>query len=146
MKRKTKRVYLFLRRRKRSKEAELLRKTRQANRLFRIVVVGILVTALLFLVKLPEGASRLGLGLIFALVTALGVAMVNRVDPHLFRRTSRFNQLVLLVVGVVLVAQLTLKIGWSPYLLPLPILGMVVGVAYSPTVALVLGIGLAFYL
>ena len=145
-KRKTKQLDQFLRRRRRSADVQLQQTARQADRLFRSCVAGVLGLGLLFLVEHSSFTSYLGLGVIILLVTVLGTAFANRVQPHLFGRRSSFGQFVLLVVGTILIAKLVVVLGWSPYLMPLPMFGMVFGIAYSPVIAVLIGLGLAFYL
>ena len=125
--------------------------TRQANLLFRIVVTILLVALLVVLLSIGENEElerrQVGLAGLLTMVTVLGVLVINRIQPALFQSTAKFNQFVLLIV-------LAVTLSWgmfeiypkAAYILPLPALAMIAGLAYSNMVAILLCGGLASYL
>lgn len=145
-KRKKRRLDQFMRAHSRSKASILNERTRLSNRVFRAAVSIAGWLALLFLVPLPDARARLGLALILVLVAGLGMLVAQRLAPHAFDRVSSFNQFIGLLLGTVLISKLMLVLGWSPFFLPVPILAMVLSMAYSPLIALVASWGLAAYL
>ena len=148
-KRKSKRIDEFLRSRQQGQEAVLKDSARQANLIFRIVVTVALLFLLLLLLNIggkKELLGQVGLAGILAMVTALGVLVINRVQPTLFQSTAKFNQFVLLIVLTVILSWGMFEVNWSPFLLPLPALAMIAGLAYRSMVAILLCGGVASYL
>ena len=135
----------FLHARKQSHESVLEEQTQLSNRLFRYCVGLVMVLLLLVLVN-PPWPLIVGLGVIFALVTVVGTYTVSRLSPHLFVRAASFNQFVLLVAATVFAYWLLLELKWSEYLSPLPVLGMIVGLAYTQIGGVLMVMALALYL
>ena len=149
-KRKSKRIDEFLRSRQQGQEVVLRESTRQANLLFRIVVTVLLVALLLLLLNIGEKdefqREQIGVAGLLTMVTVLGVLVINRIQPALFQSTAKFNQFVLLIVLTVSLSWGMFVLRWPAYLLPLPALAMIAGLAYSSMVAILLCGGLAAYL
>ena len=149
-KRKSKRIDEFLRSRQQGQEVVLRESTRQANLLFRIVVTVLLVALLLLLLNIGEKdefqREQIGVAGLLTMVTVLGVLVINRIQPALFQSTAKFNQFVLLIVLTVSLSWGMFALNWPAYLLPLPALAMIAGLAYSSMVAILLCGGLAAYL
>ena len=136
----------FLQSRRQNHEAVLEARTQFSNRLFRYCV-GVVVVLLLLVLARPERLNRiLGLGVLFGMLTVLGTYTLKRLNPNLFPKPASFNHFVLLVVGTVFAYKFLLAFGWSPYLSPLPILGMVVGLAYSQVGGVLVVLALGFYM
>ena len=149
-KRKSKRIDEFLRSRQQGQEVVLRESIRQANLLFRIVVTVLLVALLLLLLNIGEKdefqREQIGVAGLLTMVTVLGVLVINRIQPALFQSTAKFNQFVLLIVLTVSLSWGMFALSWPAYLLPLPALAMIAGLAYSNMVAILLCGGLASYL
>ncbi|MCH2363914.1 MAG: HDIG domain-containing protein [Planctomycetes bacterium] len=147
-KRKAKRIDEFLRSRQQGQEVVLKESARQANLIFRLVVTAVLVFLLLLLLNIGKKNlhEQVGFAGILVIVTALGVLVVNRIQPALFQSTAKFNQFVLLIVITVSLSWGMFEVNWPPFLLPLPALAMIAGLAYSSMVAILLCGGLAAYL
>jgi putative nucleotidyltransferase with HDIG domain len=146
MVKKRRRLDQFLHSRRQTQEALLQEQTQLSSRLFRVTVGATVVAGCLILVQPPTWTSAVGMGVLFGLTAWLGGSIVARLQPRLSLDAAGFNQFILLVAATVLAAKLFLAMGWSPYLAPLPILGMVVGMAYSQLIALLLVVALSFYL
>ena len=134
-KRKSKRIDEFLRSRQQGQEVVLRESIRQANLLFRIVVTVLLVALLLLLLNIGEKdefqREQIGVAGLLTMVTVLGVLVINRIQPALFQSTAKFNQFVLLIVLTVSLSWGMFALSWPAYLLPLPALAMIAGLAYS---------------
>lgn len=147
-KRKSKRIDEFLRSRQQGQEVVLKETTRQANLIFRLVVTAALVFLLLLLLNIGKQKllEQVGFAGILTMVTVLGVLVINRIQPTLFQSTAKFNQFVLLIVLTVSLSWGMGQVNWPPFLLPLPALAMIAGLAYRNMVAILLCGGIASYL
>jgi putative nucleotidyltransferase with HDIG domain len=150
MARKLRKIDDFLSGRKKSQETVLEEKTRLSNRLFR-AGVGLLLTVLLIALAGPaEPAYTLARGCLIFLVVGMMVLSLRAIQPGLFERATAFNQLILLVVIEVLLYQLAVFMyteeGWSMFIAPLALFGMVAALVFSEGTALLLVGGLAFYM
>ncbi|MFP6737807.1 MAG: hypothetical protein VCD34_03595 [Planctomycetota bacterium] len=147
-KRKAKRIDEFLRSRQQGQEVVLKESARQANLIFRLVVTAVLVFLLLLLLNIGKKNlhEQVGFAGILVMVTALGVLVVNQIQPALFQSTAKFNQFVLLIVLTVSFSWGMFEVNWPPFLLPLPALAMIAGLAYRNMVAILLCGGVASYL
>ena len=147
-KRKNRRIDEFLRSRQQGQEVVLKESARRANLIFRIVVTVLLVLLLLLLLNIgkKELLEQVGLAGILTMVTVLGVLVINHIEPALFQSTAKFNQFVLLIALTVSLSWGMFVIDWPPFILPLPALAMIAGLAYRPMVAMLLCGGVASYL
>ena len=150
MARKLRKIDAFLSGRRKSAETVLEEKTRLSNFIFRLGV-GLLLTLLLIALGGPaEPVYALARGGLILLTVGIVVLSLNVVQPGLFSRPTAFNQLVLLVVVEVLLYQFVVLMhadeGWSVYLVPLALFGMVAALVFSEGTALLLVFSLAFYM
>ncbi|MEE3181537.1 MAG: HDIG domain-containing metalloprotein [Planctomycetota bacterium] len=147
-KRKAKRIDEFLRSRQQGQEVVLKESARHANLIFRLVVTAVLVFLLLLLLNIGRQKlhEQVGFAGILVMVTTLGVLVINRIQPALFQSTAKFNQFVLLIVLTVSLSWGMFEVHWPPFLLPLPALAMIAGLAYRNMVAILLCGGVASYL
>lgn len=146
MGKKRKKVDQFLQSRKQSQEIALEEKTQLSNRFFR-ASVGVVMVLLMLAVAAPARWTEvLGLGVLLGLVSILGSLVVSRLSPWVFPGPAKFNQFVLVVMGAICVYKLILLYGWPVYCTPLPLVAMVVGMAYHQVAATFVVLGLAFFL
>jgi putative nucleotidyltransferase with HDIG domain len=123
--------------------------TRLSNRLWRLLI-GLVLTVLLVLLLLPlEPAKNWGqlvcLSTLVFLMNGLGWLVLLQLKPGLFDRPSDFNRFIILLVVVVLVSRGICMSGRSPFLVPVPILAMILTMCYGQTVALLVTVGMSFY-
>lgn len=146
MAKRRKKLDELLHSRRASHESVLEEKTQLSNFLFRCCVSVVLLLCLIALAGPSTWSAALGLSLLFGALAILGTVSVSRLAPGLFPGPSQFNQFILLVLGTALVYKFILTKGWSPYLTPLPILSMMLGLAYAQAAAVFIVAAMAFYL
>ncbi|MEM7235636.1 MAG: hypothetical protein AAF517_25920, partial [Planctomycetota bacterium] len=142
---KRKKLDEFLEAKKQSQESALEEKTQLSNRFFRYSVGGVVILLLLGLLDVPRG-SVVGLTLLFTMVASLGTFALGRLHPKLFPGAASFNQFVFLLLATVLTYWCALALDFSPYLTPLPFMGMVLGMAYSQVGGVLIIVALSFYM
>jgi len=150
MAKKRKKLDEFLHARKQSHEAELEETARRSRRLFRFCASVVVVLALLLFLEIGDPdpwslRSWIGVGVLFGMLTVLGTYTVSRLETKLFRGAAGFGKFVLLILTTVVVYKYLLT-PTSEYLSPLPVLGMVLGIAYSRVAGVLVVLGLSFYL
>lgn len=155
MAKKRKKLDQFLQSRKQSHDVALEERARLSNRLFRIVVGIVVVLLLLVLLAVArplqdrsplQPKDAVGLGVLLALAVALGSYTLTRLRPHLFPDAAHFNRFILLVSLTALASLGLMILRFPPYLTPLPILAMLITMAYSRVAALFVVLGMGFYL
>lgn len=146
MAKKKRRLDQFLSSRRKNPDVILAECAQRSNRLFRLVVGGALTFLLALLVRPPDLPYSTGLGLFLATVTVLGGLCLHRLQPGVFDRSSSFNKFVLLVCLEVAIFRILILVEWSPLLTPLPLLAMIVALAYSQATSLISVLALAFIL
>jgi putative nucleotidyltransferase with HDIG domain len=137
----------FLYQHRKDPEAALLAMTRLSNLLWRLFLACAL-TAVCIALLFPTGDWKmlLGLGFLVVLVNALGWGALVRIQPSLFDRPASFHRFVGLVLLAILLSKAVFYLQWSPFLAPLSLLAMVLGMLYPHSIALLMVIGAAFYL
>jgi putative nucleotidyltransferase with HDIG domain len=132
-------------------ELVLQEMTQLSNRVFRQVVGILFTTALIFLVLWPlDGTAgwpaAMGVALVLFLSNTLGWLAILRIQPRVFDRPASFNQLIFLISLTVALSWFVFKMGWSPFLAPVPMLAMVLAMTFGQPVAFFLAASVAFYL
>jgi hypothetical protein len=143
--RNTKRLEQFLNSRRQTPEATLEERWKLSGRVSRVLVGLAGVLFLVVVVRPPTGPGAVALAVLLGSLLGLGAACVLRIQPDRLRNAGRFNQVVLLFAAAVLVAKAMLLLRWPPYLVPLPLFAMVASMAFQQLVALLGGLGLAFF-
>ncbi len=155
-KQKRRKLDQFLHEYRKDPEVALSEMTRLSNRLWRIAV-GIALTSVFIGLLYPIGdRARLigagdwkrlvGLGSLLFLINGVGWLVLLRIQPGIFDKPVRFNRFIFLILGAVCLSKALFLIGWSPYLAPLPILAMIMGMLFGPAVTLLVVVGVGFYL
>lgn len=147
---KRRKIDQFLQEYRKDPEVALSESTRLSNRLWRLLI-GLVLTLLFVFLLLPlepeENWGQLAcLSTLVFLINGLGWLVLLNVKPGLFDRPSDFNRFIIVLVATVLLARFTFWLGWPKFLVPVPILAMVLTMCYGQSVALFVSIGVSFYL
>lgn len=137
----------YLRRQRKDPEVALSEMTQLSNRVWRLLI-GLSLSTLFVTLLLPveRWGQLVSLGVLIFLLNGLGWAALTRIHPYLFERPARFNQFIGLMLATVLISKVIFLLEWSPFLVPLPFLAMVLAMNYGQSVALLVSIGMGFYL
>lgn len=87
-----------------------------------------------------------GLGILFFLWLVLGWSFLDRSGSPVLDRAGPFYRLVLLVLLTVGAEQLVVALGWSPYLVPVPIFAMVASMAYGQQTAFLASLAVCLFM
>ena len=146
-KQKRRKLDQFLLEYRKDPDVALSEMTRLSNRMWRILV-GVLLTTVCLALLYPVGDWKwfVGLGSLLFLVNGLGWIAVLKTHEGLFNKPSSFNRFVILFLVMIGLSKLIFFLGWSPFLAPLPILAMIMGMIFGSSATIMLVIGIGFYL
>ncbi len=137
----------YLQRQRKDPDLVLSEMTQLSNRVWRLLI-GLFLSAVYLGLLMPVSnwSQLVSLGVLVFLLNGLGWAALTRIQPFLFEKPAHFNQFIALLLGTVVVSKVIFLLEWSPFLVPLPVLAMVLTMIYGQSVALLVSIGMGFYL
>lgn len=136
----------YLEGKKKDPDVALTEMTRLSNRVWRLLI-GMLLTSVFigFLFPFSDWRQLVCLGILVFLMNGLGWMALLQIQPRLFDRPSSFNQFILLLLVTVGASKAIFLLGWSPYLVPIPVLAMILTMIFGQAVAVLVSIGVGFY-
>jgi len=142
----------YLRGVREDEEVVLQRMTNLSNRIFRLLVGMVFTAGVVVLISLinPNKFSffiALGVTVFLFIANGLGWLMLGRIQRRVFDRPAGFNQLIFLFLLTMMVSAFIFVMeGWSPFLAPIPLLGMVMALTFGQPASFYLVLGASFYL
>ncbi len=140
----------YLRKVREDEEVVLQEMTNLSNRLFRLLVGMAFTLGLVFLIHPFPWQSgwpaAVGVTMILFLANGLGWLLLGRIQKRVFDRPAGFNQLIFLFLLTMLASKFIFVLEWSPFLAPIPMLGMVMALTFGQPASFFLVVAASFYL
>jgi putative nucleotidyltransferase with HDIG domain len=146
MAKKRRKLDQFLSPRKKNQESVLAERTVLFQRVFRLVLLTLIMFLLAVLAAPANPAHAVGVGLLLLVLALLSGLYQSRFHPGVFDRRGSFGKFVLLVLVTIGLYRVILFMGWSPYMVPLSMFAMVAALAYSQLAAVFLTLAFGFFI